>query len=281
MADAANPFCARLRRALEDEALDRGVLVFAGSSDNDLERERELMSAFSSHRVDGLIVAATTRDVGLLARERLAGTAIVVVDGPPSDLESDRIVTDDYVGVRLAIAHLCSRGHRRIGYLGPCTPADIAARRYQAVVDELSAQGIELEAQLVRLNLVDADSARTAAAELMSMSGSPTALLAGNCATTVGGHLAVKALRLGRRVALVGFDDGLQLAEARITVVAYDPAAIGRAAGRILFRRIDGDPSPPVHLSVPPQLIPRGSGEIDVRHQGLGDLGRPRLPCSS
>jgi LacI family transcriptional regulator len=66
-------------------------------------------------------------------------------------------------------------------------------------------------------------------------------------------------------VALVGFDDVLlaDLLEPGITVMAQDPATMGRRAAELLFRRLDGDAAPSVHLVVPTQLVARGSGEIN------------------
>jgi LacI family transcriptional regulator len=45
-------------------------------------------------------------------------------------------------------------------------------------------------------------------------------------------------------------------------VVAQDPAAMGRLAARILFRRIAGAADPPTSHVVPTTLVRRGSGEI-------------------
>ena len=49
--DVANPFSSALHRSIEDVAVGRDVLVLAGSSDEDGERERKLVSAFASRRV--------------------------------------------------------------------------------------------------------------------------------------------------------------------------------------------------------------------------------------
>ena len=63
---------------------------------------------------------------------------------------------------------------------------------------------------------------------------------------------------------MVGFDDLLlaDLLDPPVTVVAQDVQAIGTLAAQILFRRIDGDASPPRAHVIPTRLIPRGSGEI-------------------
>jgi LacI family transcriptional regulator, galactose operon repressor len=47
-----------------------------------------------------------------------------------------------------------------------------------------------------------------------------------------------------------------------VTVVAQDPATLGRTAAELLFGRLAGDRSPPRHIVVPTTLIPRGSGEL-------------------
>ena len=81
--DVANPFSSALHRSIEDVAVGRDVLVLAGSSDEDGERERKLVSAFASRRVDGLVIQPSSHDHSYLLRERRAGTPVVFVDRPP------------------------------------------------------------------------------------------------------------------------------------------------------------------------------------------------------
>src|SRR5438067_8488414 len=60
--DVANPFSSALHRSIEDVAVGRGVLVLAGSSDEDGERERRLVSAFGCRRVEGPINQSSSQD---------------------------------------------------------------------------------------------------------------------------------------------------------------------------------------------------------------------------
>ena len=116
--DVANPFSSALHREIEDVALQRGVLVLAGSSDEDQAREQQLIAAFTSRRVDGLIIVPASHDHSYLLSERRAGTSMVFVDRPPAFLDADSILTDNQAGVRQGIAHLIAHNHRRIGYWG-------------------------------------------------------------------------------------------------------------------------------------------------------------------
>src|SRR3989440_7848020 len=90
--DVSNPFSSELHRAVEDAARERGVLVFAGSCDEDPDRERELIGSFRERRVDGIIVVPASHDHLYLHEERRAGTALAFVDPPASPLGRDSVV---------------------------------------------------------------------------------------------------------------------------------------------------------------------------------------------
>jgi LacI family transcriptional regulator len=262
--DVANPFSSALHRSIEDVAVARGVLVFAGSSDEDENRERELIAAFTSRRVDGLIILPASHDHSYLLQERRAGTAIVFVDRPPGFFDADTVLADNTEGVRVGIRHLAANGHRRIGYLGDLHTIATAADRHQGYVEEVAAQKLDADDRLVRLDVRGTEDAEAAVGELFKMKEPPTALFTGQNLITIGACRALRRLKLHQRIALVGFDDILlaDLLEPGITVIAQDPAAMGHIAAELLFRRLDGDPSPSEHHVVPTRMITRGSGEI-------------------
>jgi LacI family transcriptional regulator len=262
--DVSNPFSSALHRSIEDVAVQRGVLVLAGSSDEDGERERRLVSAFASRRVDGLIIQPSSHDHSYLMTERKAGTAIVFVDRPPAFLDADTVLTDNAAGVRRGMRHLIEQGHRRIGYLGDLHTIATAADRHRGYVEELAEQKIKLDEGLVRLDLRGIDKAEAAVTEMLTGPRPPTALFTGQNLITIGAFRALRHLGLHRKVALIGFDDILlaDLLEPGITVIAQDPAAIGRTAADLLFRRLDGDRSSSEHRIVLTRMIARGSGEI-------------------
>ena len=262
--DVANPFASTLHRAIEDVAVERRVLVLAGSSDEDENRERQLVSAFVSRRVDGLIIQPSSHDHTYLLAERQDGTPVVFVDRPPSFLDADAVVTDNAAGIRAAVRHLVEHGHRRIAYLGDLHSIATAAERHEGYVAELAQQKIGVEEAIVRLDLRGIGKAEAAAREVLGSAERPTAVIASQNLITIGVFRALRALGLHQRVALVGFDDFLlaDLLEPGITVIAQDPAAIGRTAAAVLFRRLDGDRSPSQVHTVKTRMIARGSGEI-------------------
>lgn len=276
--DLDNPFSSALHRAVENVARRRGVAVLAGSLDEDPVRERELVAAFSSRRVDGLVIMPTDTDHSYLELERRAGTPVVFVDRMPNQIEADVVLTDNREGARAGVAHLISAGHRHVGFLGDLIRIATARDRHAGFLDAMRAAGLptsERDAVHDASTVETADAATTA---LLSTADPPTALFTAQNLVTIGALHALRRLDRQREVALVGFDD-FQLADLLdppVTVVAQDPHTIGRSAAEHLFRRMDGDQSPYVTEVVPTRLVPRGSGEIPPPGQAGALTARPR-----
>ncbi len=262
--DVANPFMTLLHRAVEDCARERGMLVFAGSCDEDGAREREFISALRARRVDGIIVVPAGRDHSYLLPELRVGTAIVFVDRRPRFLDADSVTTDDRGGMLEAASHLLARGHRRIAYLGADMAIETAVARVQGYQDALAAHGIGFDSTIVRTGLRTVEDAEHTVVEFLAGREPPTAVLSAQNYFTIGAYKALRSQGLQRRVALIGFGDFplAEMLEPPVTVIADDPAELGRTAARLLLRRLDGDRSPSEHIVCPVHLVPRGSGEI-------------------
>jgi LacI family transcriptional regulator len=259
--DVANPFFSAVHRGVEDVARARGVLTFAGSSDERPERERELAESFSARRVDGLIIAPAASDHSYLQRDRAAGVALVFVDRPASFGDADVVLTDNVGGARAAVSHLIEHGHRRIAFLGDRPELHTAGERLRGYRDALARHGIREEIALIR----GAEHAPYAVTrELLVAEDPPTALFTSQNLITIDAVRAIHDLGLQRQVAHVGFDDVAlaDVIEPGLTVIAQDAAALGRSAAELLFSRLDGFTGPSRRVVHPTTLIARGSGEL-------------------
>ena len=262
--DVGNPFFSVIHRGVEEVARERGVIVFVGSSDEDAERERELADAFGARGVDGLIMVPSGTDQSYLQRERRAGVGVVFVDRPPRLIDADAVLSDNAAGARLAVAHLVAAGHRRIGFLGDRPEIYTAAERLRGYREAIAAAGLPYDDRIVMGEILSATGGYAATRELLGGPEPPTALFTSQNLITIGAVRALAELGLHGRTAIVGFDD-VPLSDAvrpGLTVVAQDPAALGRTAAERLFARLDGDTSPARAVVLPVSLIERGSGEI-------------------
>ena len=245
--DVANPFFAAIHRGVEDVARERHVVTFAGSSDADPVRERELTEAVLSRRVDGLILVPTAHDHTFLARDIAAGIGLVFVDRPPETIVADCVLSDNRAGARAAVEHLIAHGHERIAFVGPANDLFTSSERLEGY-----REGLGGRPAFVHDEVTDA-----------VLDGVTAVFSAQNLVT-------IEVLRLLHRrglqhsVAHVGFDDILLAGsvEPGVTVVAQDALGLGRSAAELLFSRLDGYSGPARRVVLPTPLIERGSGEL-------------------
>lgn len=265
--DVGNPYSAAVQRAVEDVAVPRGVMVFSASLDEDPARERALAKEFGARHADGLIIAPAGDDQSYLAAELRAGTSIVCVDRAASNLPVDSVITTNVLGAAGAVRHLAAVGHRRIAYLGDRSTIATARQRFEGYRDALRELGLPQDPALVVHDLSSSAAAGGSVTALLGRPDPPTALFTAQNMVTIGAVRGLRRLGLEHTVAVVGFDD-FQLADMLspgVSVVAQEPAEIGRIAAELLFARIAGDASPPVVRLVPTTLVRRGSGEIAPR----------------
>jgi LacI family transcriptional regulator len=260
--DLANPFYSAIARSVEAAAHARGFLVITGSCEEDLERERKLVLALLSRRVDALLLvpAMSERDHAWLLRE-LDGSPVVFLDRPPAGIEADAVLVDNSGGARMGAEHLLAQGHRRIAYVGDPDELFTAAERVAGFREAMEAAGVPVDDRLVRTESHDVAQAEAVVRELLALPDGerPTALLTGNNRNTVG---ALRAMRDGGAApALVGFDD-FELADLMaISVVRHDSSRMGAEAAALAFGRLAGDAGAARRVKVPTELVARGSGE--------------------
>ena len=264
--DVANPFSSVLHRAVEDAAREEGILVLAGSSDEHPERERELIDAFTLRRVDGLIVLPTGSTDDQLAAVRHRGTPVVCADRLVELDRGDTVTVDNRDGTWSAVRRLRAAGHRRIAFLGDRETIWTARQRHAGFTGAHAEAGETADERLVHRDLRSEEAARAATTGLLTAADPPTAVFAAQNLLTMGARRALQDLGLQERVALIGFDDFpvADLLSPGVSVVAQDPARVGRAAAGLLLARVRGgeDDRPARHLVVPTRYVARGSGEI-------------------
>ena len=273
--DLGNPFFASMQRAIEDVSREHGVLALAGSSAGEPSRERELVEAFAARRIDGLIIAPVSADQTYLARELADGLALVYVDRAPVGIDADAVLVDNVGGACRGVEHLLAAGHRRVAYLGDRQHLAPLRDRLVGYRLALAGAGLPIDPALIRQDVSRSPLAAAEVEVMLALPDPPTAFFAAENTITIGVVQALKRLGRQHEVGLVGFDD-LDLADAVVpglTVIAQEPAVLGRTAAELLFQRLSGDGEAARRVIEPTRLVARGSGEIRARPARMAGTG--------
>ncbi|RYE50121.1 MAG: transcriptional regulator, partial [Hyphomicrobiales bacterium] len=247
-----------------DTLHEAGYVLLILCSTDSKEREVELLEVLRKRRVDGLILASSSeRDADILeACERLDLPILLLDRAYPDD--RDAVLVDHESGIREAMDHLLSLGHRRIGMVtGRPTvrPSRVRIDGYRA---KLSEAGIGFDPNLVRMGGFDINSAFFEASALLSLRDRPTALIAGGIDMLGGVIRAIRAARLSvpKDISLIGSaDTELSLFSTPPTnVICHDAAEQGRLSAQLILNRLTGrSTSEPHKLILSSQYVMRGS----------------------
>lgn len=268
--DGGNPFFTDVARGAEDAAMDNGLAVLIGNSDESTDRERTYVDLFEERRVAGLLISPAGDDLSRLARLRDQGTAVVLVDRRADDEHFASVSVDDIAGGRIAVEHLAAIGRTHIAFVGGPFGIRQVADRHTGALAAAQAAGIRLEALpttslsvLEGRRIGEAIQARPAAER-------PDAVFAANDLLAVGLEQAFimrGTIAVPEQIAIVGYDD-IAFAESAVvplTSVRQPAQDLGRRAIELLTKQVEqGQDIDLEHVEFTPELVVRQSSVADA-----------------
>ena len=261
MGELNNPFYYKLAAGIERELSSHGFSLVVATSDDTAAGEERVADALLGQRLGALLLIPVADDQSYLEGERHLGTPVIAIDRPARNLVADSIVLENHRGVFDATTRLLERGHRRIGYI--CNPASVytQAERLRGYRDALAAYGIRDSSAWERLEDDLSRPADGLIADLLDRDDAPTAIITGNNRVTIGALRVLRDLHDDGRTALVGFDDFDTADVLGVTVISYDPLALGRAAATLAIERMQDPAGFTRQLEMPTWIVERGTGE--------------------
>ncbi len=247
ISDITNPFVPQMIRGAEDAAWQRKYMLITFNTDDQLERERQVISALRGRQVDGiLLMAAAGSDHAHIRAVHDSGIPIVCVEREIRDLTLDCVIADNMEGACVCVRHLISLGHSRIAMLNASMESESTLQRLLGYRKALEEATLPFEESFVITQGFRMEDGYRAGLDLLSRDPLPTAVFTSNAAIALGMLRALKEknLRCPEDVAMATFDDPF-FAEAlrpALTAVAQPSFEIGARGMELLLARI-GDPT--------------------------------------
>ena len=268
VADISNSFYAKMCRSIEDHCTENGYNLIICSSDENPEKESELIQMLIDRQVDGLIISTTQKnnsDIKLLKKNDFP---FVLIDRNVSSIDTNYVVVDNVNGAKEVVNHLIKLGNERIGHL-TITPAHISTikERVEGYKEALKENNLPISNKLIREVSFDnlKEEVCDQVKELLAPPNKVTALFVANNNIAVACLECLNELgmRIPQDVALVSFDDieAFNLCYPPITAVAQPIEEMGRKAVDIILHEIknEGVNNKTQHISLSTDLIIRKS----------------------
>ncbi|MBV6305634.1 LacI family DNA-binding transcriptional regulator [Candidimonas humi] len=242
VSDISNPLHGTFLASAEEVLSAAGYLLFVSSTNNDRDRELELINAYGSGRVDGMIVAHSDENNRRVIKAlQETGLPILFHDREPRRF-GDAVIVDHAHGAYVATNYLLSLGHQCIALLSPSKAIRPGRERFSGYKRALEEANLVVQDDLV--SMLGASDARAydVTRNLLKRSRSrPTAIICLGTQMLAGVLAAINesGLSIPDDISIIGIGetDLVRLYKPSITAVKWDIAACGRHAAQILLQR--------------------------------------------
>ncbi len=265
--ELTNPVFPAFAQTIEGLLAQRGYTPLLCTQSPGGTTEDEYIEMLQEHSVDGILFLAglhadTRASHARYDQIRARGTALSFVNGYSSSFEAPFISCDDHAAMELAVRHLVSLGHQRIGLaIGP-QRFITAQRKVQGFKDALARHLGQIDGEAhVATSLFTVEGGQAAASDLIE--SGHTAIICGSDMMALGAVRAAhqRQLSVPDDISIIGYDDSplIGFTDPPLTTIRQPVSAMSQAAVSALIAGIEGAPAPKSELLFHPELIVRNS----------------------
>lgn len=275
--DILNPAYTELVEIVVDKARASDYMTILGNVARDPAEEERLATLLIQQRVDGVLLASSTKNSQVPERLMDMGVPVVLVNRRVDHLTTDYVGVNDFRGGYIAARHLIGLGHRRIAFIRGMASVSTSVEREEGYRQALRDGGLEYDPALVADGGYTIKGAYDAARRLLSIDAPPTAFFCANDLMAISAIDAVidAGQRVPEDVAVIGYDD-IEFSGSRslaLTTVRFQMDRIAQEAVDMLLGRISGRiVGDPREVVFPPELV--------VRRTCGASLSGPRAAAS-
>lgn len=238
-------FFAKIVSGFEDVAYDRGYTVIVAQSNEDENREKINLNSLYLNRTAGMIVSLSqnTTDTSHLRSLMDKGVKIVQFDRVSRDLDTYKVIIDDYQASYNAINYLISKGYSRIVHLAGPQNLHNCYDRFHGYRKALEQKGILFNNNLVKIGGMHEGDGQAAIESILNTKIEFDAIFAVNDPVAIGALRVLKSYnyKIPEDIALVGFSNNpiTEYVSPSITTVNQPAYEMGKVSAHILISLIE------------------------------------------
>jgi LacI family transcriptional regulator len=266
----------------EEVAFKAGYNVFISQSNDLAAKEKSIVQSMFSNRVDGLIISIAMQagSFGHLKLFKKKQIPLVLFDRVVPEIETDKIVVDDFAGGFQATQHLIDQGYTRIGHLaGPQNLTTYLDRKH-GYMEALRSNGIAFDESLIVVNTLTSEEGVSAIQQLMGLPNPPDAVFCGNDTTALSVmiYLRDQGIQIPKDMGLVGFSNEpfSKVVSPSISTIAQPGFLIGQKAAGLIIQKIENKDRAYQTIVLPTELIIRDSSDRKKIASGQRPAAMPK-----
>lgn len=238
-------FFSTILSGIEEVAHENEFNIIVCQSNESYEKEVKNVESLISARVAGVLASLSknTSTYGHYQDIIDNNIELVFFDRICIELNTDRVVVDDYSGAFSAVEYMIQSGCRRIAFYSSPVHLEISKNRKNGYLDALRKYNLSVDNSIIRV-CDTREEAMSITPMILDSPNRPDGFFAINDQSAAGILYAAKQanLRVPEDISICGFSDG-ELAKScdpRLTTVEQHGYEMGRKAAKLLIDKING-----------------------------------------
>ncbi len=242
-------FFAPVINAVNEIAHENRYGLLLCSSEEDPQREKEVLDIFLSKRISGiLLVPCSPANRDLMSSIKKNGTTIVQINRKIEGLDADAVTSDNFRAAYTAAEHLIVRGRTHLAFLGydeHTLSGDQKKAGFEAAVSDYSVGS----AHIIGVRDHNREDIGRAFREFLDRGVAIDGLICSTQGKTEVGLTILKerGIEIPREISVICFDDTpwSSLFSPPLTVISENTKEMGTIAVKLLMDRIEGNRQAP------------------------------------
>lgn len=260
-------FFSEVVSGIEDVVYKNNYQLFLTNSAESEKREKHVIQALRSKRVDGIILscAQDSTDHEYYSQLVKSGVPLVFFDRCVDDIGASCIRVNDEASSKEVTQHLIEHGYKKIGHLKGQNNVSVARERLDGFKHALKESNLPINEEWIQESGFSEQGGYNAMMKILSKPRDawPRAMVAVNDPVAFG---AIKAMdevgvSVPDEIAIVGFSDDIrsELLKCPLTTIRQPAYTIGKKAAEKLINTIEENDEPIVDIRISTKLIVRKS----------------------
>lgn len=243
-----NHFFSQVINGIESVAYSKGYNVIITQTHESFDLEVKNTQHLTFRAVDGLLISLSTetKNVDHLKSVLQKGLPIVFFDRVSEEIDTHKIISNNFKGAYDATEHLLNSGYKRIAHITSSLNTYITSERLNGYKQALSDYGIPVQEEYIKYCAhggKDRNEIESALYELLNLDPRPDAILAASdrITTTSLSLLHKLKVKIPQELALVGFTNTVlaDVLNPSLTTVYQSAFEMGKKATEMLIELIE------------------------------------------
>jgi LacI family transcriptional regulator len=261
--DITNPFYSETAKIIENTIRKLGYSLIICNTENRHDLQNKYIDILEQKRVDGIIFGSVRINDSNINNLSAQGLPYITYHRKLENKNSNYVISDDTIGIKIAVKHLVDLGHKNIAYISGPTEFSTGINRLKGFIEARNIFNLNNSNNLIREGGYSEYQSWQVTKEIINLTPRPSAIIAANDLMAISALDCIlhHGLSVPKDISLIGYDNINLASHARIqlTTISIDKKDMAKKTANLLIKEIINkkNSSKLIQIKLKPKLIVR------------------------